>query len=163
MRRRANLGHWAAFQRSFRRLAELVTRAAAGELGSAPRSIVLLSGDVHHCYLAEVELARGDAEAPVWQAVCSGMRKALAPSELAAIKVTGTRPFELVSRAVARAGGVPPPPVAWRVVEGPVYANQIATLTLDGAEAELSVETTAGADWRYPGLRPAFSHRLASA
>src|SRR4051794_18804837 len=51
IRRTADLEHWAAFQESFARLAELVRSVAAGERGEAPASVVLLSGDVHHAYL----------------------------------------------------------------------------------------------------------------
>ena len=47
--------HWGAFQHSFHRLRELIEEVGSGEDGSrAPASIVLLSGDVHHAYLAEV-------------------------------------------------------------------------------------------------------------
>ena len=52
-RRAADLEHWAAFGKSFRELAELVRAVGAGERGSAPATIVALSGDVHHAYLME--------------------------------------------------------------------------------------------------------------
>ena len=51
--------HWAAFQESFARLAELFRAIGTGERGEPPASIVALSGDVHHAYLFEVGYPRG--------------------------------------------------------------------------------------------------------
>ena len=74
LRRLAVVDHWASFQRSFRRFAELIDDVAHGRAGDAPASIVLLSGDVHHCYLAEVGFRPGSGpHSPVWQAVCSAL------------------------------------------------------------------------------------------
>ena len=55
LRRLAVMDHWASFQRTFRALRRAAsTTSRTGATGDAPASIVLLSGDVHHCYLAEV-------------------------------------------------------------------------------------------------------------
>jgi len=67
---------------------------------------------------------------------------------------------ERLARRLARAAGVAPLPLDWRVVERPAYANQVATLTLDGEQASIVVEAIAGDDWRAPGLAPAFSRDL---
>ena len=77
----------------FRRFAELVDDVAHGREGEAPASIVMLSGDVHHCYLARGRLPprRAGAHAPVWQAVCSAFRKELAPHERAVIALGHAR------------------------------------------------------------------------
>ena len=161
LRQRANLGHWAAFQHSFRRFAELLERVASGALGGPPRSVVLLSGDVHHCYLAEVGFRRGSAaRAPVWQAVCSGLRKQIEPSEKTAMRLAQTRVAHALGRGLARAAGVPDPPVRWRFVEEPLYANQVATLEAGRRDALLRVETTMRSGWRDPRLETAFEHRL---
>jgi hypothetical protein len=58
MRRAVDLEHWAAFQDSFHRLVGLLEDVAAGRRGEPPASIVLLGGDVHHAYLAEVAFRR---------------------------------------------------------------------------------------------------------
>ncbi|MDQ3973645.1 MAG: alkaline phosphatase D family protein, partial [Actinomycetota bacterium] len=73
VRQGIDLEHWAAFGTSFDRLAALVDEVAAGEHGAAPASIVLLSGDVHHAYLARVAAAEPETS-PVYQAVCSPVR-----------------------------------------------------------------------------------------
>lgn len=158
----AVMDHWASFQRSFRRIGELVEDVASGRLGPPPASVVMLSGDVHHCYIAELGF-RSDAgaSAPVWQCVCSAYRKDLAPHEKAAMKVGNSRVGELIARLLARSAGVPRPRVGWRVVHEPSYENQVATLRLEPGRASVRVETTAGADWRTPTLETVFDQRLA--
>jgi hypothetical protein len=55
LRRKLDLEHWSAFGRSFAGLRQLIHSVASGEQGPAPASIVMLSGDVHHAYLATLE------------------------------------------------------------------------------------------------------------
>jgi hypothetical protein len=165
LRRAAVLDHWASFQQTFHRLAELLdelSREGAGD--DARRSVVLVSGDVHHCYLAEVGWReRTDApRVPVWQAVCSAFRKELAPHERAAIAAGHSRLGERAARWLSRALRVAPLPLDWRVVEKPAYANQVATLTLDGDACFLTVEAVED-DWRDPRLHVAFTRALAPA
>jgi hypothetical protein len=163
LRRKAVMDHWASFRRTFARLAELLDDVAHGRLGQAPRSVVMLSGDVHHCYLAEVGFRPGGGpHSPVWQAVCSAFRKELLPYERRTLAAGHTRTGERLTRALARAAGVQPLPLDWRVVERPAYANQIATLTIDGDHARLSVEAVDD-DWRRPQLRLAFARELTGA
>jgi PhoD-like phosphatase len=161
LRRIAVMDHWASFQRTFARLAELLDDVAHGRAGGAPASIVMLSGDVHHCYLAEARF-RGDdgPRSPVWQAVCSAFRKELAVHERRVIAFGHSRLGERIARRLARAAGVARLPLDWRVVERPAYANQVATLTLDGDRATVSVEAIAGGDWREPQLELAFAREL---
>ena len=66
LRQGLDLEHWAAFDRSFRRLDRAAHRRGLRPLaGRAPSSVGLLSGDVHHAYVAEV-----DAPGPrTWQSV----------------------------------------------------------------------------------------------
>jgi hypothetical protein len=82
MRQALDLEHWAAFGNSLRALEDLLERVASGHHGAAPGSVVLLSGDVHHAYLARAEFAsdadrNGDGRSPVYQAVCSPLRNPL--------------------------------------------------------------------------------------
>jgi hypothetical protein len=121
----------------------------------------MLSGDVHHCYLAEVGFRRGTGtRSRVWQAVCSAFRKELAPHEQRLIAFGHSVLAERLARRLARGAGVPPLPLDWRVVERPAYANQIATLTLDGEHATLAIEAIADGDWRHPRLKLAFTRDL---
>ena len=151
MRQRLDLEHWAAFQESFMRLVELIRAVAAGERGPAPASIGVLSGDVHHAYLAEAEFPDGSGvESAVYQAVCSPFRHPLATRERLAVRAGTSRPATVLTRALARSAGVRDPVLRWRV-HRPMFDNQIATLALTGREAKLTIERTHG-DWRDPML-----------
>jgi hypothetical protein len=159
-RRRAVMDHWASFQRTHQRFAELIEDVAHGG-EQAPASIVMLSGDVHHCYLAEVGFRPGsDARSAVWQLVCSAFRKELATRERAAIGLGHSRLAGRLARLLARAAGVPPLPVGWRVVDRPAYANQVATLTLDGDCACVRIEAVVDGAWQHPRLHTAVTREL---
>ena len=158
----ANLNHWAAFQRSFHRLTELLDELSAGRLRRAPASIWLLSGDVHHCYAAEARWP-GDAggRTPVWQAVCSGMRKPLDPGEKIVMKAVASRPVAAVARALAGLARTRRPAIDWSLVDGPVYANQIGSLTLGDEATDLSIDTTVRSPRvGMPTLDPAIRRRV---
>ncbi len=166
LRRLGVLDHWASFQATFHRLAELLEDVAHGRCGhDAPKSIVLLSGDVHHCYLAEVGWRAGAgaddgvARPPVWQAVGSAFRKELAPHERAAIMLGHSSVGERLARRLSAKAGVAPLPLDWRVVERPDYANAVTTLTLDGDACSLRCEAVAD-DWHDPRLRTSFTRAL---
>ena len=153
--------HWASFPQSFRSLATLLEEVATGRRGPPPASVVMLSGDVHHCYLAEVGFPVGTgATSSVWQAVCSAYRKDLAPKEKRAMRLGNSTFAARVTRALAAAAGAQPPPIGWRFERDPSYDNQVATLTLSRRSVHLRVETTAGCDWRDPRLRTTFEHSL---
>jgi hypothetical protein len=54
VRQASDLEHWAAFGHSFERLGAALTAVARGEHGRAPATALVLSGDVHHAYAAEL-------------------------------------------------------------------------------------------------------------
>jgi len=139
MRQGADLEHWAAFEDSFRRLTELIREVAAGRLGRAPASLVVLSGDVHHAYLSRVQDPSG-LESAVYQAVCSPMRHPMPRLMQWVYRVAVAPPSARLARWLARRAGVAPPPVTWQVDEGPWFDNQIATLSLHGRRADLRLE-----------------------
>jgi hypothetical protein len=143
LRRGLDLEHWAAFGESFERLTKRLGEVAAGKHGEPPASIVLLSGDVHHAYLTEVGFHRDvGARVPVWQIVCSPFRNPLDERERRMIRFGMSRTAHAVSRALARTAGVDDPPVRWRVVEGPFFDNQVATLELHGRDGRITLERT---------------------
>ena len=145
LRRTADLDHWPAFGESFDRLAGLLARVGAGEFGHPPASITVLSGDVHHAYLAELAYPSSDGvRSHIWQAVCSPFRNALDDRERKTIDLGDSRVPARAFKALARLAGAPRERVRWRLVEGPFYDNQVATLTLDGRSAALKLERTVG-------------------
>ena len=78
LRRALDFDHWPAFRRSFDRLVRALGEHGSGAHGRPPASIGILSGDVHHAYLAEVAFRRrAGVDAVVWQGVCSPFRNAL--------------------------------------------------------------------------------------
>ncbi len=102
----------------------------------------MLSGDVHHAYLAQIGFRPGSGvQSAVWQAVCSPFRNPLDTNERRVILGAWTRFAELVTRALARRAGVADPPVRWRLAhEKPWFNNQVATLELDGPRATFLLE-----------------------
>jgi hypothetical protein len=163
LRRAVDLEHWAAFQDSFKRLAELLRSVGAGERGRAPASIVVLSGDVHHAYLAEVAFRRSaGVRSHVFQAVCSPYRNPLEARERQVIRIGMSRPFALVTRALAASAGVDDPDVRWRMVgDAPWFDNQLATLRIDGRAISLRLEKAVPVDERSARLDRVLSCKLA--
>ena len=160
-----DLEHWGAFQRSFDDLAKLLRSVGAGErsTGRPPASVVVLSGDVHHGYLAEVGFNDGhDVESSVYQSVCSPLRNPLGLPERLAIRASWTKRGELVSKTLSRLAGVEEPPVRWRLMhEEPWFENHVSTLVLRGREALLKVEKTTPEDTGEPRLYEILERRLA--
>ena len=162
-RRALDCDHWAAFQRSFTRLTALLKEVGSGQRGRAPASICILSGDVHHAYLAEVAFRRdANVSSAVYQAVCSPFRKALDANERRAVKIALSRPAQVVVRALAHAAGIEDPEIRWRFAGGPYFDNQIATLSLEGREASLTIsKTVRDPEAEGPKLETAFERRIA--
>ena len=163
LRQAADLEHWAAFQESFARLAELVRSVGAGERGSAPASVVVLSGDVHHAYLCEVAFRRdAGVRSHVFQAVCSPYRNPLEQRERRVIRLGTSRGFEVVARTLAAAAGVSQPDVRWRMVgDGPWFDNQLATLRIDGRAIDVRLEKAVPVDETSARLERVLARKLA--
>jgi hypothetical protein len=162
LRRAEDFDHWASFGQSFRRLSRRLREVASSNGRTPPASIVLLSGDVHHAYLAEVGFPSGTgAQSRVYQAVCSPYRNPLSNRERRVIRALFRRGAAVVTRALARAAGVSDPEIGWRFLEGPYFDNQVATLTLDGRSARMKLEKTMPGDARERTLETSFERRLA--
>jgi phosphodiesterase/alkaline phosphatase D-like protein len=143
LRREVDFDHWGAFRTSFGRLRDLLEEVGSGRRGQAPKNIVLLGGDVHHAYLAEVAFRpSAGVRSAVYQAVCSPFRNPLSSREQRVVKASNTRPAELLTRGLARVVGAPDPGLRWRLCEGPYFDNQVATLVIEGRRAALRLEKT---------------------
>jgi PhoD-like phosphatase len=135
-RQLVDLEHWAAFQDSFRRVAEMAIEVAAGRRGSAPASVTFLSGDVHHSYVSEARLSRRTAQrAPalrgrIVQAVCSPIRNPLPRSMRFATAVLSYGVAGPLGRLASRSAKVPTSPLTWKYAEGPWFDNNLAFLEL---------------------------------
>ncbi|MGW6137148.1 alkaline phosphatase D family protein [Streptomyces sp. NPDC055140] len=137
LRRRADLEHWAAFPASFDALTALIAEAGSGE--GAPATVCVLSGDVHHAYVAEPAWPH-DAAAPaarVLQLTCSPVHNSIPGSIKVGFRFGWSRFGRALGRCFARHGRLAAPPVSWRKTGGPWFGNQLMTLTLRGRTARL--------------------------
>jgi hypothetical protein len=155
LRRRADLEHWAAFRASFDALADLLASVGRGERagtsGTAPATICVLSGDVHHAYVAKAELG-GTVQSKIYQLTCSPLHNHVPPAMQFVFRVTWNRATERAVRAILDAlAKVPPIGLEWEPLKGPYFGNQIGTLQLRGRHAEVSLEQ-AGIEDDVPSL-----------
>ncbi|MEU6661293.1 alkaline phosphatase D family protein [Streptomyces sp. NPDC046821] len=139
VRRRADLEHWAAFPTSFDALTALIAEAGGG--AGAPATVCVLSGDVHHAYVAEPTWpagARGPA-ARVVQLTCSPVHNSIPGVMKAGFRLGWSRFGRALGRRFARHGRLATPPVSWRRTGGPWFGNQLMTLTMRGRAARLQL------------------------
>ncbi len=168
-RRAADLEHWAAFRKSFDRLADLLACVGRGEHagsgGREPATVCVLSGDVHHAYAAEAHYPVGDGGDPVrshvYQLTCSPVHNYVPAAMKVAFRVSWSRAAERATRFLLdRVSQLPSQPLSWSRLAGPYYGNEIATLRLDGRDARLVIEKAgrdAGGD---PTLTPVIEAQL---
>jgi hypothetical protein len=162
LRRGVDFDHWASFDRSFQKLRRLLEEVGSGQHGRAPASIVVLSGDVHHAYLAEMAFrSEIGVTSSIYQAVCSPYRNPLERHERLVVQGGFTRPFSAVMRALGRAAGAPDPGLRWRLAEGPYFDNQVATLRLDGRSAQMKLDKTVPGEGDERRLECVFERPLA--
>jgi hypothetical protein len=144
MRRAADLEHWAAFRQSFDRLSQLLASVGRGEHagpgGSAPGSICVLSGDVHHAYAARANFDE-HVTSPVYQLTCSPVHNYVPAFMKVAFRISWSRVAERFTRFLLSIfSRVPEQELSWDRIAGPYYGNEIATLLLDGRSARLVIE-----------------------
>ncbi|BCJ57964.1 alkaline phosphatase D family protein [Micromonospora endophytica] len=154
LRRGLDLEHWGAFRRSFDGLGALFARIGSGTPGAPddrkgagpayppPASINVLSGDVHHSYVARVRFADPGVRTPVHQLTCSPIHNQVPAGMRPLMRLGWARGPAGATRALARAAGVPRPTVKWRKLAGPYFGNAVATLTHAGRHAEVIMEGT---------------------
>jgi hypothetical protein len=163
VRQLVDLEHWPAFHDSFDDLADLLRSVGAGErsTGHPPASVIVLSGDVHHGYLAEIGLGNG-VESQVYQAVGSPLRNPLGLPERIVMRTGWTKRGEIIGRALARLAGAKEPDISWRLAhKEPWFENHISILRLRDREAFLKVQKTTPEDVEEPRLHEILERRLA--
>lgn len=153
VRRAFDLEHWAAFDKSFTALGELFRRLGEGGVGSpghrvgaggayaAPKSISVLSGDVHHSYAARAEFGHAMAT-PVMQLTCSPIHNEVPAPMRPLMRIAWLPPVTRAVRGLAKSAGAVKPLIRWKRLSGPYFGNAIGTLTLDGANAHALIEGT---------------------
>jgi PhoD-like phosphatase len=143
LRRAVDLEHWAAFNRSFERLCDWLRTIVRGTEGNRPpASVLLLGGDIHSNYVAEVDLGVA-THTSVYQLVCSPFRNPLSPKERRIVRVTGSRAAGALLAPLARLAGVPRPSADWHRLHLTAFDNCLGELLLDGRHASVTM-------WRSP-------------
>ena len=133
LRRAADLEHWAAFGRSFERLSGLI---AAASMAGGTRSAVyqLTCSPLHNRVPAAMKLAFRAG----WSSVAE-------------------RSVRVIIGTVAR---IPRPATRWHRLAGPLFGNDVMSLTLDGPRAQVWLDQ-AGPDASRPELHEVTRLRLA--
>ncbi|MEV8408230.1 alkaline phosphatase D family protein [Streptomyces niveus] len=137
LRRAADLEHWAAFPTSFEKLASLLAEVGSGP--DAPATVCVLSGDVHHAYVAEPLWRTDQPRSRVVQLTCSPVHNSIPLSIRLGFRFGWSRVGRRLGRAFARHGRVAARSVTWGKTGGPWFGNQLMTLTLRGRAARLSL------------------------
>ncbi len=163
VRQLVDLEHWPAFQKSFKDLADLLRAVASGARSDddPPASVAVLSGDVHHGYLARMSFGDG-VQTPVYQSASSPLRNPLGLPERLVMRFGWTAPGRRIGEALLHLAGVEKPDLSWDLVHPePWFHNHISSLHIRGREATLRVEKTTPFNNDEPHLFPIFEHRLA--
>ncbi|MFB7864556.1 alkaline phosphatase D family protein [Streptomyces sp. NPDC056069] len=139
LRRRADLEHWAAFPSSFEKLTDTVAEVARAD--TAPATVCVLSGDVHHAYVAEPSWTTGQPpRSRVFQFTCSPLHNSVPAAMRAGFRFGWSRFAKGIGHLLARHGRVERPAIRWKRTGGPWFGNQLMTLTLRGRTARLRLE-----------------------
>jgi hypothetical protein len=141
VRQAADLEHWAAFGASFERLGRAVTSLARGEAGRAPASVLLLSGDVHHAYAAELT-EPGGLTSRVHQLTVSPLHNQAPHPIRIGFRIGWSRWARRFTTGLARLAKVQPSPLDWTKAAGPFFGNQIGEIVLDGRSARFRLFLT---------------------
>jgi hypothetical protein len=161
VRRAADLEHWAAFGTSFTEFGRLLTGLATGAHGPPPASIAVISGDIHHSYLAAVEFPAGTRSlSAVYQAVCSPLHNLLPDSFRRGQQLATSRAGELIGMSLARLAGVSKPEIRWRITNGPWFCNMLGALEFDGRTARIRLDRSGQDAAGTPRLQPVFETEL---
>lgn len=139
VRRSIDLEHWAAFRNSFDALVELLGALVRREPG--PRSVLLLSGDVHFSYSSRVRLKdHPETTTHIHQLVQSPLRNALPWYASLAFRFFHRKIAARILRPLARSAGVTDPPVTWEF-DGPLsFDNGLMVVDLTADAARVAME-----------------------
>src|SRR5690606_12638827 len=161
IRRAIDLEDWAAFDRSFRELCELLADVGtATDDHDAPATITMLAGDIHFAYVAEAHFPdRPAVTSRITQVVASPLRNALVTRERRAIRFALSRFGRSIGQLPRRSVRGRPTPLVWELTDGPVFANNIGTLRFDGDVRLVLERTGPDADDR-PTLTQVVDRRL---
>ena len=133
LRRAADLEHWASFGKSFDALAALI--ASVGRRADAPATICVLSGDVHHAYVAQAHFPQ-PLTSKVYQLTCSPLHNYLPLFMKVGFRIFWSRFMERFFRVLlGTVARVPHSDLRWDRLDGPYFRNELAEFVADGRSA----------------------------
>ena len=154
MRRALDLEDWSAFALSYRDMAELLLDLR--EAPDPPKSLAIMSGDIHFSYVARVPeralavaadrpvehgSGSGSGTGPtVWQIVSSPTRNALIPPERGVLRFTLTDAGARIGATLRRLGRGPDTRPGIELKSGPYFANNMCEVHYRGDEVWVTVE-----------------------
>jgi hypothetical protein len=143
LRQAADLEHWAAFGASFERLGAAVVSLGRGEGGRPPATALVLSGDVHHAYAAELVQPAG-LRTRVHQLTVSPLHNQAPHPIQVGFRMGWSGWARALTSGLARLARAPRSELAWHKQAGPFFGNQLGELVLDGPEARFRLWVTDG-------------------
>jgi hypothetical protein len=141
LRRAADLEHWAAFGASFERLGAALVALGRGEHGTPPSTALVLSGDVHHAYAAEL-VHPGGMSTRVHQLTVSPLHNQAPHPIRVGFRIGWSRWARTLMSGVARLARVRRSELKWRKNAGPFFGNELGELVLSGREARFLLWAT---------------------
>ncbi len=164
LRQHIDMEQWPAFRHSFDKFIELLRSVESGERGPVPNSVVVLSGDVHHTYLAEIDLTGSHNGSVAYQATCSPFRNPLPSVLRPAFRFGWSRTGTVVGKLLSRSAGVEESEAEWKLThDEPWFDNHVATLELNKDQASLNIEraiSDSEEKHKDPALQDIFRYRL---
>ncbi|SDG75493.1 PhoD-like phosphatase [Klenkia brasiliensis] len=145
LRQAADLEHWAAFGQSFERLGRVLVSLARGESGRAPSTVLVLSGDVHHAYAAEL-VSPGGLRSRVHQLTVSPLHNQAPHAIEVGFRIGWSRWARALTGSVTKAARVRRTGLEWAKQAGPFFGNELGELVLSGRGARFRLWATSRAD-----------------
>ncbi len=141
LRRALDLEHWAAFDRSFRRLESLLIEVATPTPDhTPPRTVTIISGDIHFAFVVDVNMPP-ECTSIVRQAICSPLRNTLGRRERLVMKLGVSRIGRRLGQRLLLAARRSTSQLSWELSSEPIFQNNIGTLEFDGDNGTLRIET----------------------
>jgi hypothetical protein len=114
----------------------------------------VISGDIHHSYLAAVDFPAGTRpRSAVYQAVCSPIHNILPDQFRRGHQLTTSGAGERGGGALARMAGVRKPRIRWRITYGPWFYNMVSMLEFEGRRGRVRWDRTVCDDDGVPHLQ----------
>jgi len=160
LRQAADLEHWAAFGQSFERLGRLLVSVARGEAGPAPATALVLSGDVHHAYAAEL-VQPGGLAGRVHQLTVSPLHNQAPHAIEIGFRIGWSRWARALTGSIAKAARVRPTALEWTKRAGPFFGNELGELVFTGRDARFRLWATSRDDAGAPVFTQVLDTELA--